>query len=188
MNERTMENQWTITYHQDGLLDMFIGITLLGFGIGILTRNTWLSSILPAALVPVWISARSSLLRSRVQIDEVRSSAGSLRLVALAGLFTLTFIAGVGAMTAVLLIPEWMHAWTKDLLLGLGGALLLDLVGLILSARRLYVYALLSVVIFAISYIFNGPLWLSMVVLSGIIILIGMMVLLRFLSEHPGLA
>lgn len=188
MTEHAYENPGAITYHQDGLLDLFMGFTLLTFGIGILTENVWLSGIMPAALLPIWISGRKSILKGRVHEEDLRSNHEGLRMTAMAGLFVLTALAGVGALAVTLLIPDWMHTWpaeNSDLILGLGGALLLGIIGLILSARRLYAYTLLAVIIFVISYIFDGPLWLSTVTLSLSMILTGLIVLMRFLSKHP---
>ena len=101
------------------------------------------------------------------------------------GLFVLTALAGGATLVATQLIPDWMHAWTIDIFLGLGGAVLLGTIGFILSARRLYAYAFLTVIILSIGYLFNGPLWLSLMILSGVMILTGLAVLVRFLSEHP---
>jgi len=178
----------SISYHEDGFLDLFIGLTILIFGIGILTGNAWLAGVMPAVLISTWMSGRQSLLKGRVRSKDLRAKKDGLRMTALMGIFFMTMLAGVGAFFATLLIPDWRHGWIAenfDLLLGMGGGLLIGAIGYITGNRRLYVYMVLAVVIFLISYLLSGPLWLSLVVLGGIMLLAGTSVLIRFLSEHP---
>lgn len=188
MTDHTYENQGMITYHKDGLLDIYIGFSLLTFGFGILTGNTWLGGVIPAVLVPTWISSRKSILDGRVHEEELRSDRAGLRMTAIMGLFALTVLAGLAAFAATLLAPDWTRTWIAgnfDLLSGLAGATMLGIMGMILNTRRLYAYALLSVIIFTLNDMLGGPLWVSTLALGTIMIFTGLLILLRFLSTHP---
>jgi hypothetical protein len=181
-------NAALLSYHQDGLLDLCMGFSLLTFGFAILTGNTWLGAILPAALIPTWLPIRNSFLHSRVGVEDLRSAGEGWRLMAMMGFFMLTMLGGVAAFAAIVLFSGWMRTWVSEylmLLLGLGGAGMLVAIGFIMGAKRLYAYAALTMIIFAASYLLAAPLWLSLVALAVSMILIGSVVLVRFLSEHP---
>lgn len=188
MANRRAANAALFTYHQDGLLDLCMGFSLLTFGFALLTGNTWLGAILPAALIPTWLPIRNSFLQSRLSVEDLRSAGANWRIMALTGFFVLTMMAGVAAFAATVLFSDWMRSWVAEyfmLLLGLGSAGSLIAIGFIVNARRLYAYAALTMIIFAASYLLVAPLWLSLVVLGVSMILIGSILLVRFLSEHP---
>jgi hypothetical protein len=65
---REVEKRTCMSYHQDGLIDIFIGIYVLLFGLGILLRTlgdfgTWfvIPAIFPAIMVPIWVSAKKRI-------------------------------------------------------------------------------------------------------------------------------
>ena len=62
---REIEKKTYMSYHQDGLLDIFVGVDILLVGIGILLLtmtnfSMWfiVPAIFPAIMVPIWISAK----------------------------------------------------------------------------------------------------------------------------------
>jgi hypothetical protein len=62
-----------MSYHQDGLIDIFVGIYVLLFGSGILLLtvtdfSTWfvVPAIFPAIMIPVWISAKKRITMPRI--------------------------------------------------------------------------------------------------------------------------
>jgi hypothetical protein len=59
------------------------------------------------------------------------------------------------------------------------------LAGLISGIRRLYIYALLSVVITLSAHLLNLPIYVPFLVFSGIILTIGTILLVRFLRRYP---
>jgi hypothetical protein len=67
-NLREIEKKAYMSYHQDGLLDIFVGVYILGFGLGVLADVIWrlgFGSIMPAILVaiilPIWIAAKRKI-------------------------------------------------------------------------------------------------------------------------------
>jgi len=44
-NLREIEKKAYMSYHQDGLLDIFVGVYILGFGLGIWVDRIWKSLV-----------------------------------------------------------------------------------------------------------------------------------------------
>jgi len=71
------------------------------------------------------------------------------------------------------------------MLYALLGFLGFGLAGLISGIRRLYLYALLSVVITLSAHLLNLPIYVPFLVFSGIVLTIGTIFLVRFLRRYP---
>jgi hypothetical protein len=73
---KEIEKETYMSYHQDGLIDIFVGIYVLLFGLGILLSavtdfSTWfiIPAIFPAVMVPIWISAKKRItMRTRLEL------------------------------------------------------------------------------------------------------------------------
>jgi hypothetical protein len=87
--------------------------------------------------------------------------------------------------------PAWLLAtvaWVRahdTLAFGLFGAFLLSVSALMSGLKRLYAYALLTVIIAAGGYLLGAPLWQTIVFLGAMISLSGVILLNRFLGRYP---
>ena len=88
-NLKEVEKKTYKSYHQDGLLDIFIGIYILLFGIGILLSttgdfNSWflLPGIFPALMVPIWMSAKKRITITRIGYVKIGNK-GSNKIMAI---------------------------------------------------------------------------------------------------------
>jgi len=180
---------------QDGLGDIFAGICILFAGLSLSIDMPWFGGIMVPVLYPVWKDAKARIRGRRIEGSQ--SSAPQVNrerqtFIMLALLGGLTFILGLlvfGTMALSSLMPG-IHTWLRDyFLLFLGGlaALLFLAVGAVIRHRRFYLYALASLAIFSIGFLFNFSFEITLTTLGAILLITGLFVLLRFLSEGPAL-
>jgi hypothetical protein len=187
-----------LQYHGDGLLDIFIGLWLVGFGLWILVDNAVFIAMIPVLCVPVWRSIKKSVTARRMHklgftpTPNARQSLMGIMLVivlfvALGFLFGLVFFRAQSAGDT----PPWLLAavaWVRahdTLAFGLFGAFLFGISAALSGLNRLYAYALLTAIIAGGSYTLGAPLWLAVVVIGAMVFFSGMILLLRFLRRYP---
>jgi hypothetical protein len=185
-------------YHDDGLLDILIGMGIFMIGLGMLTDISFVFlSIIPAIWIPVWRDAKKRYTAPRMKYlhftEAQRSAARTkafLTVLLLAGI--LVFLAG--AFAAVFwsqstgVLPIWLQTLLKEyfwLFLGIFGAGVLSLIAWLYNLNRYFVYAALTLGIYTITYALKAPFWSSIVLTGGTITTCGSTVLLRFLREYP---
>jgi MFS family permease len=179
--------------NQDGVGDIFAGLFILSFGIGMLSEIFWFGAILVPALFPVWQEVRKRLAARRLGHVEttpaqVNRAKIRLALIVVVGLGTLL----LGLVFFLIFSQEsFLHglrSWLQEYFeLSMGGVatLLLVLVGAIKGTARFYFYAALALAVFTTGYFLGVGLGISMTLLGALIILAGLFVLIQFLREHP---
>lgn len=178
---------------QDGLGDISAGAIILGFGIGLLTGMIWLSGVWIPLLVPIWQDAKKRLARRRGISAETPAQIhhAKTKLAMLFAVGTLTLLLGLVffmIFSQKSLLPG-LRIWLQEYFeLALGGlaALLFAIFGAINRTGRFFLYALLAMAIFTAGYLFQISPGISMTMLGGLVFLAGLIVLIRFLREHPG--
>ena len=102
-NLKEIERKAYMSYHQDGLLDIFAGLYILGFGLGILMQIIWDFSfgiIIPAILIttvlPIWVAAKRKITMPRIGFVNF-GTRGANKLTAV---FIGTMVAGLFAFFA----------------------------------------------------------------------------------------
>ncbi len=63
---KELEKKAFTSYHQDGLLDIFLGIGIIVFGLGMATDQFYFGSIMPAILFPLWAAAKKAITIPRI--------------------------------------------------------------------------------------------------------------------------
>lgn len=176
------------SYHQDGLIDMIIGLSFIGFGLNMAFDN---SGFIFLAWLPIILYVPFKNRVTVPRIGYVKFTASNRILVAavLAGLLVLLLGIFVFLIAGPEHIPAPLNAWLKQyhmLPLGIIAALCFAGAALLTSINRLYAYAILIVIIFA------GGTWLGItpatyVIITGLLIeATGIWMLARFLKKYPG--
>jgi len=187
-----------LSYRQDGLVDIFIGLGILVFGIGMLTDQLYIVGIFPALLVPLWTSAKRSITAPRmgnVGFSPAQWAKGSMTVGILLGIGMLALTRVVGIVvfrsrSTANISPgllAWV-TWLKEyhmLAFGLLGAFVMSVGASLSGFSRLYAYAALTVVVFACGYMLNASLPLSVVLVGIVMLLSGVGVLIQFLQQYP---
>jgi hypothetical protein len=191
--------------YEDGLWDITLGVMFLLLGIYPVTRrllgpalNALLFLALLAILVAGQLYARRVVSAPRIGMAKPRRSPAKTALLAIAVVLVL---ATFGLVLATLLspqsipeprwthLPEWVGDLDVDILASLAIIGLFSLMAYLSGVLRLYLYGWLiglgnlastALTLYA-GYAFNLPL----VIAAGIILLIGLSLLIRFLKKYP---
>jgi len=185
-------------YHNDGLLDIFIGLGILVVALGMLTDIYYVFiAILPAIMIPVWRDAKKRYTAPRMktihfpEVDRIaRRTMALLTGLLMAGMLVFLVVAMVVLFESQSngLLPIWLQTFIKEyfwLLLGAFGAGVLSLIAWLYRLNRYFIYAALTLAICAIATLLSAPFWLTVVLTGATITFFGLAVLLRFMQDYP---
>lgn len=186
---REIEKKTYMSYHQDGLIDLFVGIYVLFFGLGIFLRSvvdfsTWfvIPGIFPAIMVPIWISVKKQITMPRIGYVKFRSG-GANKLTAV---FIGLIVVGLGVTTlAWASVLRDIIVSYSFIIIGIGAASISSLFAYTLGLNRLYAYGLLSLVLFITGDFITIPFEYSLLTIGLVIILNGLVLLTRFIKRYP---
>jgi len=185
-----------MSYHQDGLMDIFAGLYILGFGLGIFMQIIWDFSfgvIMPAILVttvlPIWVAAKRKITMPRIAFVNF-GTRGAKKLTIV---FTGTMVAGLFAFFAFTFatsqsgLRQWLDLIVQNgmLIVGLGSLAVCALFGYTMGLRRLYAYGLLAAITLVIGH-FVGIFFAYIVMALGTtVMLVGFVLLINFVRKYP---
>jgi hypothetical protein len=197
-NLREIEKKTYMSYHQDGLLDIFVGVYILLFGLGILLLtmtdfSTWfvIPAIFPAIMIPIWISAKKRITMPRIGYVKF-GVRGANKLMAI---FLGLMVAGLGAFMVFGLGASMGEGWALTLrdffisnsmiIIGIAVATISSLFAYTMGLKRLYGYGLLTLVLFFTGYFIVIPFEYFLVTIGLVIIISGFVLLMRFIRRYP---
>jgi len=198
-NLREIERKAYMSYHQDGLLDIFVGVYILGFGLGIFTDIIWVDriwepgfgSIMPAILIatilPIWIEAKRKITVPRIGFVKFGPQ-GTRKLIAI---YIGLFVAGLGAFFAFTVSQGGPSPWLNMIfqngliIIGIGSLAVCVLFGYSMGLKRLYGYGLLALILLVIGH-FMGIFFPYLLLTLGIaVIATGVALLISFVRKYP---
>jgi hypothetical protein len=194
---REVERRTYMSYHQDGLLDIFVGVYVLLFALGILLLtvtdfSTWfvIPAIFPAIMVPIWISAKKRITMPRIGYVKF-GTRGANKLIAI---FIGLMVAGLGAFM-VLTFASKSQAWALTLrnliipngmiIIGIGAAAISSLFAYTMGLKRLYAYGILTLVLLLAGHFITIPFGYLLLIIGLVIIINGFVLLMQFIRKHP---
>lgn len=194
MGLKEIEQKVFRSYFHDGLWDIYGGFILLGFGLTMVTGWDYLIIIFAVAAVILLLFRKRIIVPrlGRVKFSSERQ-VKTIRSIILA-VVVLTFTALIGGLFFVLFstnsVPEWLDTWMKDyFLIGFGGviALFVIVAAYIVGVWRYFLYAVFTFIAFIIAGIMrpNDMEGIPIVVAGAIILVIGAIILTRFLKKYP---
>jgi hypothetical protein len=194
---REIEKKAYMSYHQDGLLDIVIGLYALAFGIGIFVDRILefgFASIMPAIMIsivlPIWIQAKKKITMPRIGFVKFGAKGSNKLFALLIGLS----IAGLGVFTlfGVFMIgqngrPVWLEMLFQYgmIWIGLGAAVIGSLFAYTMGLKRLYGYGLLTLALFASGYFLRIPFEYLLLTIGSVIIASGAALLVQFIRRYP---
>jgi hypothetical protein len=188
-----IDNQ-IVSYHKDGLLDLFIGFAIFFAGLFLWTEMVWMVGIFIPVLLPSFQAARKRFLEPRIGELPHNSQWQAQKQKALLWvtlLLGLLFLAGVGMFYAYGEMSGPLNDWLRPnflLVLGVVFASVWFLAAAMLKINRFYLYAIFTFVILVLAQYTALPFWIALAILGGLIILSGTVFLIRFIQQHPILA
>jgi len=194
---REVERRTYMSYHQDGLIDIFVGIYVLLFALGILLVtvtdfSTWfvIPAIFPAIMVPIWISAKKRITMPRIGYVKF-GTRGANKLMAI---FIGLTVAGLGTFM-VFTFASKSQAWALTLrnlivpngmiIIGISAAAISSLFAYTMGLKRLYAYGILTLVLCLAGHFTIIPFGYLLVIISLVIIISGFVLLMQFIRKHP---
>lgn len=189
INTKEIERRAYFNYHRDGIIDIFLGISIAMFTISLI--NPTLSMIWMIALFPVFY--RDSKRRytfprlGYVKFSEKTGTSGKSTMLAMA-LAAASFL--VGLLVFFSGFPDnynWMAPIIENWKLTAAVICLvaLSLFGYVSKIKRLYYYAVGSFVIFVAGAIIPIQGYIILPLIGGLITLSGVYHLYRFTKEYP---
>lgn len=195
---REIEKKTHISYHQDGLIDIFVGVYVSLFGLGILLGNvasfsTWIviPAIFPAVMIPIWVSAKKRITMPRIGYVKFGVRGAGKLMALLLGLMVAG--AGLGALMAFTFSSSqgWALA-VRDLMISYGviisgivAASISSLFGYTMGLKRLHAYGLLILVLFSAGYFITFPFEYILLIIGIVIVINGFVLLSRFTRKFP---
>ena len=186
-----LEQRAYLSYQQDGLLDLIIGTAILALGLNE-AMDTTIWTFVAIMLIIAYVPLKKRITFSRIGYVEFNVKRRGLNMFVVGAVAILVLVLLLVGML-VILLPS--NTSSSALLLGIRKSPLMlyaligfigfGLAGLISGIRRLYIYALLSVVITLSAHLLNLPIYVPFLVLSGTILTIGAIFLVRFLRRYP---
>jgi hypothetical protein len=186
---KLLERRAYLSYHQDGVIDIIVGLGMLGFGIYLAIDQlffmlaAWLFLM---AYVPLkrWITVPRF---GYIEFSLVRTHSQKRR-----GLISMTFLVILLAFILLVGIPGVLPGGIlttlriyKELLFGIIFAFLLFGAALMSELIRFSAYAGLAVLLTVMAYWLGLPAYAYTLALSGLILLSGLWMLTRFLRRYP---
>jgi len=186
---KQLERRAYLSYHQDGVIDIIVGLGMLGFGIYLAIDQlffmlaAWLFLM---AYVP--LKGRITVPRfGYIEFGPVRTHSQKRR-----GLISMTFLVILLAFILLVGIPGVLPGGVlttlriyNELLFGIIFAFLLFGAALMSELIRFYAYAGLAVLLTVTAYWLGLPAYAYTLALGGLILLSGLWMLARFLRRYP---
>ena len=185
-----------MSYHQDGVLDIFIGVYVLLFGLGISLMtvtefSTWfvIPAIFPAIMVPIWISAKKRITMPRIGYVKFGSRGANKLMAVFLGLM----VAGLGTFMAFSFSSS--QAWALTLrnliisngmiVIGISSTCISGLFAYTMGLNRLYAYGILTLVLFLAGHFTAIPFGYFLLTIGLVMIINGFVLLTQFIRKYP---
>jgi hypothetical protein len=192
INMKEIERKAYTSYHEDGVVDITVAVVVFLFSIIMLGDMPWLGGIGGiAGILAVSLYAAFKKLITVPRIGYVKfPQQRAQRMVAVAvAVGTMSALMGVIAFlqTASQGTPDWLLLLIDNYMLTIGTAVaaLFLLGGYAFKTKRLYAYALLTLVIFVVGHFIYFPLPYYLTALGTILLICGLFLMFRFVSKYP---
>ena len=194
---REIERKAYMSYHQDGLLDMVIGLYALSFGLGIFVDKILefsfaaiMSAITISIVLPIWIHAKKKITMPRIGFVKF-GAGGSNKLFAIfLGLAVASL--GVSLALGVFMIgqngrPVWLEILFQYgmIWIGLGAAVIGSLFAYNMGLKRLHGYGLLTLALLVGGHFLGIPFESLLLTIGSVIIASGAALLVQFIRRYP---
>jgi hypothetical protein len=192
INLKEIERKAYTSYHQDGVIDVTIAFVALIFSVIMLGDIYWLGSIGGiSGILAISLYAGAKKLLTVPRIGYVKfPQQRTQRMTAVAvALGVLSFVAGTVALVQTMAqgTPDWLVLLIENYMLTIGTtvAALFLLTGYAFKTKRIYAYALLTLVMFFAGHFIYFPLYYYLTALGSLILACGLFLMIRFVRKYP---
>jgi hypothetical protein len=191
INLKKIERKAYTSYHQDGLIDIFLGFFILTFGIMMFSDMPWLAAIFSFTSISLYAAAKKIFTVPRIgYVKFVPSKIKRMWTMAIIALSVLALLGAFAFMETSIenSMPSWVILLAEyfPLVVGAIGAVVFSLVAYGFRIYRLYVYGILTITLFAVPhFLISFPFPYSVVLLGILILFSGAVLMFRFIRKYP---
>jgi len=189
INLKKIERKAYTSYHQDGLIDVFSGAFILSVGVWLVLDMAWMSWILWFVAVSAYAAAKRVFTIPRIGFVKFAPHRVKALQTTAVIVFSLTALLGVVAFMQVEGggTPLWLLLAIENYMLVIGGSVAASfcVVGYTFRTRRMYAYALLTLIMFVTGHFLYFPLHYYVILLGTLVLLFGLAMLIRFVRRYP---
>jgi hypothetical protein len=186
---KQLQSKMYFNYHNDGIIDLTVGLCAVGFAIFMATE---LVALLILAWLPMlmYIPLKHGLTRSRlgfVRFTSPRATVSRYALLALLGLVVLGGFIALNIFTRREMPADYV-AWMRQYHMAVYGAilgLLAAAVALFSGLKRFYIYGLLAFLVPAVAAWLDLPTYLPVLVVGLLVAANGLWIATRFVRAYP---
>ena len=186
---QTIQRKVYMTFFEDGVWDIFLGLFILGWGLSILTEGTFLPAILFIILYSAVWGIKKWLTYPRIGYVKFSSTSRRVIKTRFVVLLTVALLLGllVGVLFGIGTRPKWLVDYFPLIFYGMLAAIIC-FAAYWAKANRFYLHAAL-IFLGGILHKWPGIPWeFGFIGSGGIITLIGVGFLIRFLRKYPKVA
>lgn len=189
INLKEIERRAYTSYYQDGLIDVFAGFFILSFGLWLILDMAWMGWMSFIVGTSLYAAAKRVFTIPRIGfVKFAPHRVKALQTIALI-VFSLSALLGVVAFmqTEGGGTPLWLLFAIENymLVIGVSVAASFCVVGYTFRIKRMYAYALLTLIMFVTGHFLYFPLYYYMTLLGTLILLFGLTLLIRFVRRYP---
>jgi hypothetical protein len=192
INLDEIERRAYLSYHEDGLIDIVLGIGLFIASLWAYVEMIWLMGGMIASLTPMYMGMKKKYTFPRIgQVtfskDRTRRSQNSMTFlvimnvvgVLLGFVFWMAFSGDVRPQWILLMIDNF------PIVLGIAGGVVWAVVGYITDLTRFYRYSAATLVVIGSANFISTPFIAHMLLLSVIVIVSGFLQFQSFKGKYP---
>jgi hypothetical protein len=190
MNLKDIEKKTYMTYHGDGVWDLFLGLFFISIGVFMILDSPYLMGIIPAVMLPTVLGAKKSFVQPRlgyVKFSPERQAKENKGRTGMLVVFTLTFAFGFVAFYAFTGDSDWQIFFRNLGMIPFGSVLAVVLlaVGLFFSIRRFVIYGLLTLAIFIAGHFAHSDPPVFFIFIGIVVFIVGLTLFVRFIRKYP---
>jgi hypothetical protein len=187
---RQIEKKVYLSFHNDGIWDLFIGLSFMGMTLGLIYNNMGIAAIIPCfaiVIIPVLKKAITLPRLGYVKFTAERENRERNNKLMLVYLMTMTAFLGIVVFSGYTGDSSWQR-WIRSLALlpfGLVLSTIAAAVGFLYGIRRALFYAILIIVTFVLGHVLDLRPTFHFSVMGIPMSLIGLTMFLSFIINNP---
>ena len=184
IDTKKIQRKVYMTFFQDGLWDVVLGLFLLGWGFAILFDLGWLPGATFIAFFWIAMGLKQKITYPRIGYAKPAEHRKQKSRIVIAGAVTLL----LGIMVLVVVVTGGMPQFLRyyfELLFGTMLAIVIGLIGYWWGIVRWDIYAGLVFILAVFNQRLGLSFELSFVIPGGVILLYGLIIFARFLRKYP---
>ena len=177
-------------YYRDGLIDVFVGGALIFIGLFIWVDLIWMGAIFIPVFLPSFRAARNRFLAPRLgdlsdeDLLPVQSQKVMFTVTLLLGLLMLAGVGTFFLFNASEAFSTWMQSYFLLILGGISAGMWL-FAGVMLKLKHFYLHAGVTFAVFCAVQWTALPFEAAFLILGGVVALVGLLIVIHFMQDHP---